>query len=137
MRRRSAAHVGRLTARRVLPVELDLPGGRRIQPDQQARHRALAAARLAHQRPGLAAFDGEVDTVDRLHELARLALEHAVEPGRRDVEVFQPGRCTSAPGIAVSEDGARSSHHPAVVQPAGRRVAPAGIRSGRSCGSAP
>ena len=55
-------------------------------PDQQPRHRALAAARFAHQRQRLAAFDAEADAVDRMHELPRLALDDAVEPGRRDVE---------------------------------------------------
>ena len=81
-------HVGAAArAGHVVAVELDRARGRRIEADHQARHRRLAAARFAHQREGLALGDLEVDAVDRLHDLARPALERAHQPGRRDVEV--------------------------------------------------
>ena len=111
-------------------VEDDPAARRRVQADEQARDRALAAARFADQRQRLAALDREADVVDRMDELPRLALDHAVEPGRRDVEGL---------GQAVDLDQRRSLKRahaaPAAarVQPAGRpgRAAPAGGRAAR------
>jgi hypothetical protein len=72
---------------RVLAVKLHLAPGGLVQAHQQPRHRAFAAARLAHQGHGLATGNGKVHPVHRVQPLARLALEHAVEPRRRHIKV--------------------------------------------------
>ena len=72
---------------RVLAVKLHLAPAGLVQTHQQTRHRAFAAARLAHQGHGFAAWDGKVNPIDRVQPLTRLALEHAVEPWRRHVKV--------------------------------------------------
>src|SRR6478735_7589748 len=46
-----------VAAGHVVAVEFDRARGRRIEPDHQPRHRRLAAARVAHQREGLALGD--------------------------------------------------------------------------------
>jgi hypothetical protein len=61
---------------------------RSVQAADEARDGRLAAARLAHQRQGLAAVDGERHAVDRLQDLPGRALDHAIEPRARDVEVL-------------------------------------------------
>ena len=71
---------------RVLPVEVEAAARGLVQAHQQARGGALAAARLAHQRQRLALLDGEGGIVHRVQQLARLALQNAVEQRRRDVE---------------------------------------------------
>ncbi len=76
----------RLEHPRVLAVEEDCAAGGFVQAHQQPRHRALAAAGFTDQRQRLALVDAEADAVDRVHELPRLALEHAVQPRRRDIE---------------------------------------------------
>ncbi len=76
----------------VLAVEEDRAARRLVQPDQQPRHRALAAAGFAHQRQRLALVDAEADAVHRMHELARLALDDAVEPRRATHRRSSPGR---------------------------------------------
>ena len=96
-------HVGpAVAASHVVAVELDRAGRRRIEPDHQARHRRLAATRLAYQREGLALGDLDVDAVDGLDDLARPALERAHQPRRRDVEVaLQAGDPDELVGAAV------------------------------------
>ena len=86
MRRRSAgARLGRRHGA-ILAVEHDLAARRRIEADEQAGHRALAAAGFADQRERPALPMAKLDAVDRLQQLARAALDHAVQPRRRDVE---------------------------------------------------
>src|SRR5262249_55486293 len=53
-----------LERREVSPAEHDLAGGRSLQPDDAARERALAAARLAHDPERLAESEVERDAVD-------------------------------------------------------------------------
>jgi hypothetical protein len=76
----------RRSARPDEAVVVDRAARRRVEAHQQARHGALAAARFADQREGAAALDGEADAVDRMHILAWLALDDAVQPGKRYVE---------------------------------------------------
>src|SRR5690606_11009748 len=73
--------------REIGAVELDPATGRPVEPDRQASDGRLPAAALADEAEGLAATDLEIDPVDRLQDRARLALEHAVEPRRRDIEI--------------------------------------------------
>ena len=62
--------------RQVHAVEMDGPGRRLDEPQQQAPDRRLAAARLAHETQGLATLDIEADAVDGL-DLADRSLEDA------------------------------------------------------------
>src|SRR6185503_6221535 len=70
--------LARAHAADVLPVEQDLALGRLLEPQDAATRRRLAAAALADQPQGLAAQDGEVDTVDRLDVTDLAAEQHAV-----------------------------------------------------------
>ncbi len=115
----------------VLAVEGEAAAGRPVQAHQQLGHRALAAAGLADQGQRLAARDVEAHAVDRVEQLARLALDHPVQPGRRDVEGL---------GQVVRLHQRRGNRHcahaetPALVSCSqhAARVAPASSRSGRS-----
>ena len=60
---------------RILPVEGQAAARGLVQPHQQPRDRALAAARLAHQRQRLALGDLEAHAVDRVQQLARPAFD--------------------------------------------------------------
>ena len=118
---------------RVLAVELHASARGAVQAHQQPGHRALAAARFAHQGQRAAALDRKAHAVHRMHELARLALHHAVEPGGRDVEglgqivdLHQRGHA-----CAPWATGATGASAPGHQQAA--RVAPAVWSSGRSC----
>ena len=98
---------------------------RRIQADQQPRHRALAAARTRPPAPACGrARSRNAHAVDHMHELARLALQHAVEPGRRDLEGLRQTRTSTSgalmPLTAFAADASR------------RRAWAAAISSGRS-----
>ncbi len=78
-----ASHLGDIDA-----VIDDLAGGRLFKPQDAAAGRRLAAAALADQTQGLAAPDGEVDAIDRLH-LAHLAVDD--DPlGDREMHVQSP-----------------------------------------------
>ena len=102
-------------------------------PDQEPRHRALAATRFAHQRQGRAAVDAEGDVVDGMDELPGLALDHPVQPGSGDIEGLRQsldldqrrGLRRRQGAHAAARSGAACSQHAAWV-------APAGSRSGRS-----
>ncbi len=61
-------------ARDVAAVEDDAAGGQRLEPGDQAQQRGLAAARRADEHGELAAGDGQVDALDRLH-VAELLLD--------------------------------------------------------------
>ncbi len=111
---------------RVLPVERQAAPGRLVQPHQQPGHRALAAARLADQRQGLALADFETHPVHGMQQLARAALDDPVEPGRRHVEDL--GQIV---GLHQRRAHAGCSAWASCSQQAAR-VAPAFIRSGRS-----
>ena len=78
-RRGGVGHVG--------AVEQDAASGRGVQADDQPRDSRLAAPRLANQRQGLAATDREGNAVYRAQAAARLAFQHPVQPGARDVEL--------------------------------------------------
>ena len=67
-------------------VDGDRAGRGRQQADDHARHGRFARAGFADEREGLALADVEGDAVDRLEILPWRALQHAVEPGLRDVE---------------------------------------------------
>ncbi|MGY3293184.1 hypothetical protein ACVWWP_006251 [Bradyrhizobium sp. LM3.6] len=67
-------------------VDQDVAGARRQQADDHPRHRGLARAGLSDQCKSLALPDVEGDAVDGLEIFEMAALEHAVEPGLRDVE---------------------------------------------------
>ena len=117
---------------RVQAIELKVAARGRVQPHQQARHGALATARLADQRQRLAFFDFETHAIDRGQILARLALQHAVQPRRRDVE--RHGQVTRLHQWRLRRGRAHAvtpcwslacSQHAA-------RVAPASNKSGRS-----
>src|SRR5919204_476761 len=66
---------------------LDAALGRRVEADDEARYRRFAAARFAHQPDGLALFDLERHLVHGAQDAPRLALDHAVEPRPRHIEV--------------------------------------------------
>mmetsp|Transcript_9636 Transcript_9636/g.22484 ORF Transcript_9636/g.22484 Transcript_9636/m.22484 type:complete len:205 (-) Transcript_9636:626-1240(-) len=70
----------------VLTVEAHLSLGGTVEADQQPRHRALAAAAFAHQRQRPATLDRKGDAVHRMHQGLGLALDNAVQPGRRHVK---------------------------------------------------
>ncbi|MCY1370951.1 hypothetical protein D9M69_580710 [compost metagenome] len=71
---------------RVLPVELEATAGGLVQAHEQSRDGAFPAARFPHQCQRLAARDVEGHAVHRAQQLARLALDHAIEPRRRDIK---------------------------------------------------
>ena len=68
MSRRAARIRALENAEHVLAAKRHLAGGRLDQPQHAAAGRALAAARFADQREGLALVDGEADVVDRAHD---------------------------------------------------------------------
>ena len=111
---------------RIVAVEGEPAARGLVQPHQQPRHRALAAARFADERQRLALGDVEAHAVDGVQQLTRPVLEHAVEPRHRDVEGLG-----EIPGLdqrrvhAAALVCASCSQHAA-------RVAPASSRSGRS-----
>ena len=94
MRRRIGAISRRLSPPIVRSSKDNPAGAGRVKPDHQTGDGRLAAAAFADQAEGLAGADREIDAVDRFQELPRLAVDHAVEPGRRDIEtaaeVFNP-----------------------------------------------
>ena len=59
-----------------------LPALGRLEAEQRARERRLAAARLADEPERLAAPPGEVDAVDRAHRRAPAALVGDVQAAR-------------------------------------------------------
>ena len=72
--------------------------------------------------------DREGDVVDRVHELARLALDDAVQPGRRDVEdLGQVAHLDQRPASHAAMPACRAR-----AASSAARVAPASSRSGRS-----
>ena len=108
-----------------------------VQADDEPRHGRLAAAGFAHQAQRLAFFNGEAHAVDGAQNLPRLALDHAVEPRRGDIEIacdvdqLDEGNadCTLERPCAVAHGTGTTSH--ACSQHAAS-VLPAGNRSGRS-----
>ena len=135
MRRRIDAGRGAAGGAGVDAVEHDPAARRRVEADQQARHRALAAARFADQRQRLAARDREADVVDRVDELARLALDDAVEPGRRDVEGL--GQALDLDQrVALTPRRPQLAARAASTRPASRRP-PSGRGARRSSGRTP
>ncbi len=60
-------------------VEVDAAGARRLEAEQRARQRRLAAPRLAHEAERLAAPPGQIDAVHGAHERALPALEGDVQ----------------------------------------------------------
>ena len=75
----------------------------------------------------------KADAVDRVHELARLALDHAVEPRRARRRRSSPGLRPRPAARSLDRHGAHAAafSRRACSQHAAR-VAPAGSRSGRS-----
>jgi hypothetical protein len=96
--------VGRSLACDRHAVVLDRAARGRIEPDDEARHRGLAASRFADESDRLAFPDREVDAVDGLERHAPAPLEHAVEPWRRL-------RRSSAQRRAAREASGRNSWH--------------------------
>ena len=83
-----------------------------------------------NQAEGLATLDFEIDAVNRLQDLFRLSLEHAVQPGRGNVEIsFQlfdleverrgPGHCAERFKLLVSASDMGCLR---VIEPAERRL---------------
>ena len=64
-------------------VDVDLPGGRRVDAGDQLDQGGLAGAVVADQRDDLTAVQGQAEVGDR-HDAAEL-LAHVVEPQRRNV----------------------------------------------------
>ena len=106
-------------------VEPDRPARRRVQTRRSAAR--PSTCRSPTRRPGPASPRGRSrdDAVDGLEQRARLALEHAVEPRRRDVE--------RARDVDELEQrvGALAVRQPCASQHAAR-VAPTASSSGRS-----
>ena len=137
-RRRSRA-LGRPSPAASMAVEGDAAARRRVQADEEPRHRALAAARLAHQRQRVAALAIAKPTPSTACTNCRgLRSSDAVEPGRRDVEGLRQALDLDQ-RRAVGAHGQRSAVAAAARRPPrsqhAARVAPAGRRSGRSTGS--
>jgi hypothetical protein len=68
-------------------VECDASAGRGVQTYDESRNGGLSTTGLAHQRQRLATPDIKRQAVDGLQVPPRLALEDAVEPWFRHVEV--------------------------------------------------
>src|SRR5206468_343481 len=78
----------------VPPLEPDAPRTRLDQPQDQARRRGLAAARLADEAQRLALREREADAVDRVDHAPATG-----EPRAADVEpLLQPGDLEERPG---------------------------------------
>ncbi len=73
-----AALCPRQTRVQILTIKMHLAATGAIEPDQQARNRALAAAGLTHQRQCLAPFNREAHAIDRVQELPWFAFKHTV-----------------------------------------------------------
>jgi hypothetical protein len=101
-------------------VEDDAAARRRVEADEQPRHRALAAARLADERERAAAPDREGDVVDGVDELARLAFGDPVQPGQETSKVLASPMLRPAPrSIAIPARRSRGRPQRRRVQPAG------------------
>ena len=106
--------VGALERRELGAVELDRPGGRLDEPQDEPTDGRLAAARLADQAERLAAPDVEADAVDGLdrgdrplHDPApdREVLDEVPDPDERAIRVAGGGR------RALAGDGCRRRRH--------------------------
>ena len=119
---------------RVLAIKSEAAARGLVQAHQQASHRALATAGLAHQGQGFAFFDLETHAIDRVQQRARLALDHTVEPGGGHIKGhgqivrLHEGRAVHG---SCGAHAATPAFAPACSQQA-ERVLPASIRSGRS-----
>src|SRR6185503_5811532 len=105
---------------------------RRIKAADEARDRGLAAPRLAHERERLAALDLEGNAVDRLEDLPRHVLDHAVKPRRRTAEEFR--QVTDGEKDAGVRPRIRIRHAPPPRSTPGR---PSGTRAPARAASTP
>ncbi len=73
---------------RVLPGEANDAARRRVESDDHPRDRRFATARFADECQRLAGTNRQRDAVHRVQQPPALALDHAIEPRRRHVEIF-------------------------------------------------
>ena len=133
----------------VLAVEDDLAVGRRVEPREQARHGALAAAALAHERRHVSGPQRERDVRDGVEHLAAqphsahrealaeaLDLERAHGPSTQWQATWCPGSISRRSGphpglqavqVAVDPGALRAARVEAAAR---RRVAEIGRRAG-------
>src|ERR671931_433530 len=69
-------------SRRPYVPKQDLPVRRRLQQQDEVRHRGLAAAGFAHEAERFLGIDGKSDRIDRLHEAKGLAAKEATFHGK-------------------------------------------------------